>query len=91
MANAPWERIAASVRLDRSKQTRMSGGSRDSEQTALAVVPTGSPSGPTEVTIVTPVAKCPTAWRNSAEPMPATAWLAAVIVTPVRGSAAGRC
>ena len=54
------------VRLDRSKQTRISGGSRDSELTALAVVPTGWPSASTEVTTVTPVAKWPIAWRKSA-------------------------
>ena len=52
--------------LPRSKQTRTSGGSSDSEVTALAVVPTGSPSAPTEVITVTPVAKWPMACRNSA-------------------------
>src|SRR5580692_790019 len=65
-ANAPCARTDSRVRLARSKQTRISGGSRDSELTALAVVPTGSPSGPTEVTTVTPVAKCPIACRKSA-------------------------
>ena len=60
-ANAPCAAIASSVTLARSKQTRISGGSRDSELTALAVVPTGSPTGPTEVTTVTPVAKWPMA------------------------------
>ncbi len=54
-------RTAASVMLARSKQTSTSGGSRESELTAFAVVPTGSPSGPTEVTTVTPVAKWPMA------------------------------
>jgi len=49
--------MARSVRLPRSKQTRMSGGSSDSEVTALAVVPTGAPSAPIDVTTVTPVAK----------------------------------
>jgi len=53
------------VRLARSKQTSTSGGSSDSEVTALAVVPTGSPSAPIEVTTVTPVAKWSIAWRNS--------------------------
>jgi hypothetical protein len=33
--------------------------------TALAVVPTGSPSSPIDVTTVTPVAKWPIACRNS--------------------------
>src|ERR1700722_5454594 len=65
-ANAPWARTDCSVRLDRSKQTRISGGSRESELTALAVVPTGWPSGSTEVTTVTPVAKWPIACRKSA-------------------------
>ena len=65
-ANEPCPRIARSVRLPRSKQTSTSGGSSDSEVTALAVVPTGLPSAPSEVTIVTPVAKWPMAWRNSA-------------------------
>ena len=40
------------------------------EVTALAVVPTGSPSASTEVTTVTPVAKCPIASRNSATGTP---------------------
>src|SRR5690242_15562153 len=68
--NAPWPRIAFSVMLPRSKQTRTSGGVSDSEVTALAVVPTGWPSASTEVTTVTPVAKCPIASRNSAADTP---------------------
>jgi hypothetical protein len=64
--NAPCPRIACRVRLPRSKQTRTSGGSSDSELTALAVVPTGWPSAPRDVMTVTPVAKCPMAFRNSA-------------------------
>src|SRR5580704_14601221 len=55
--NAPCVRIARRVRLARSKQTSTSGGSSDSDVTALAVVPTGSPSSPIDVTTVTPVAK----------------------------------
>src|SRR6266700_2066681 len=58
--------MAASVALSRSKQTSTSGGSRDSEVTAFAVVPTGLPSAPTEVTTVTPVAKSPIASRSPA-------------------------
>src|SRR6202042_803876 len=65
-ANAPCALIASSVTLGRSKQTRTSGGSSDSEVTALAVVPTGSPFGPTDVTMVTPVANWPMACRKSA-------------------------
>src|ERR1700727_1979044 len=65
-ANAPCARTDSRVLLDRSKQTRISGGSRDSELTALAVVPTGWPSASIEVTTVTPVAKWPIAWRKSA-------------------------
>ena len=57
--------MASSVALARSKQTSTSGGSRDSDETALAVVPTGSPPGPTEVMTVTPVAKWPMACLNS--------------------------
>lgn len=56
--------MAWSVALARSKQTSTSGGSSDSEVTVLAVVPTGSPSSPTDVTTVTPVAKRPIACRN---------------------------
>src|SRR5579863_3598970 len=58
--------MAASVTLLSSKQASTSGGSRESEVTAFAVVPTGVPSGPTEVITVTPVAKCPIASRSSA-------------------------
>ncbi len=83
--NAPWLRIASRVRLFRSKQTRMSGGSSDSELTALAVVPTGSPSGPTEVTTVTPVAKWPMARRNSSLVRSISVGVDAVIVMSVRG------
>src|SRR5450631_4005297 len=71
--NAPCPRIAARVRLPRSKQTRTSGGSSDSEVTALAVVPTGWPSASTDVTTVTPVAKRPIASRNSAADTPGAA------------------
>ena len=63
-ANAPWPLMADRVALLRSKQTSTSGGSSESDVTAFAVVPTGSPSGPTEVTTVTPVAKCPIASRS---------------------------
>jgi hypothetical protein len=49
--------MARSVRLPRSKQTSTSGGLSDSELTALAVVPTGSPSSSIDVTTVTPEAK----------------------------------
>jgi hypothetical protein len=64
IANAQCERIAASVWLDRSRQTSRSGGDSDTELTALTVVPTGAPSDAREVTTVTPVAKCPSAWRT---------------------------
>ena len=63
--NAPCERTARRVRLARSKQTSTSGGSSDSDVTALAVVPTGSPSSHIDVTTVTPVAKWLIACRNS--------------------------
>ena len=64
----------------------MSGGSRDSELTALAVVPTGRPSGATEVTTVTPVAKWPTARRNSSLVMSTSVGVDAVIVISAHGS-----
>ena len=54
---------AASVRELRSKQTTTSGGSSDSEATALAVIPDG-PSGPKLVIAVTPVAKRPQTSRK---------------------------
>lgn len=44
----------------------MSGGSSDTELNELAVIPTGSPRGPTAVTMVIPVAKQPSASLNSA-------------------------
>jgi hypothetical protein len=65
-ANAPWVAMAASVWLDRSKQTSSSGGSRERELTALAVVPTGRLIASIEVTTVTPVAKWPMACRSAA-------------------------
>jgi hypothetical protein len=52
-ANEPWLRTACKVALARPKQTRMSGGSSESEVTALALVPTGSPSSPADLTTVT--------------------------------------
>jgi hypothetical protein len=64
-ANAPRPRMARSVWLSRSKQTSTSGGSSDSEVTALAVVPTGLPSAVSDVITVTPVTKWPMACRNS--------------------------
>ena len=64
----------------------MSGGASDSEVTALAVVPTGAPSAPTDVTTVTPVAKWPKALRNCAAgtSVPGT-WSAAVMLRSARG------
>jgi hypothetical protein len=44
------------VRDVSAKQTIISGGSSDSDETALAVMPLG-PSGPSDVTTQTPVAK----------------------------------
>ena len=55
---------AASVRAVRSKQTIISGGSSDSEATALAVSPEG-PSGPKLVTTQTPVTKRPQTSRKA--------------------------
>jgi hypothetical protein len=83
--------MARSVVLPRSKQTRMSGGSSDSEVTALAVVPTGVPSAPIDVITVTPVAKWPMASRNSVAgtSVPGT-WPAAVMLRSARGWAARR-
>jgi hypothetical protein len=46
-------------------QTRMSGGSNDTEQNALTVIPCNRPSGSLVVTTVTPLAKRPSAARNS--------------------------
>src|SRR5215813_11009672 len=42
-----------------------SGGSSETELNELAVTPIGEPSWLTQVTIVTPVAKCPNARRRS--------------------------
>ncbi len=64
-ANPPCARIAASVRLPCAKQTSRSGGSSESEVTAFAVVPTGSPPGPIVVTTVTPVGNAPIAARSA--------------------------
>ena len=47
-----------------AKHTIISGGSSDSDVTALAVIPLG-PSAPSEVTTHTPVANRPHASRNS--------------------------
>ena len=48
-----------------STQTRTSGGSSETEETALAVSPAGCPCASRVVTTVTPVAKCPMTRRNS--------------------------
>ena len=56
---------ARSVREPRSRQASISGGSSDSETTALAVRPAG-PSGPVAVTTVTAVGRRDIAARNSA-------------------------
>src|SRR5262249_14400537 len=45
-------------------QTRISGGSSDTEVKEFAVKPRGVPSGCSVVTTVTPVAKAPRAWRK---------------------------
>jgi hypothetical protein len=46
-------------------QTRTSGGSSDTEQNALTVIPCKRPSESLVVTTVTPLAKRPSAARNS--------------------------
>ncbi len=48
-----------------STHTSTSTGLTDTEHTALAVSPHGSPSPRTVVTTVTPLAKCPITRRNS--------------------------
>src|SRR5258708_4330851 len=58
--------MAVSVALLRSKQTRTSGGARDSHLAAVAAVPTGSPPGSTPRTYTTPAAKGPQAPRPPA-------------------------
>ena len=57
-------RTAASVRELRSKQTSASGGSSESELSALAVAPAG-PSSPCAVITLTPVAQKPIRRRKS--------------------------
>src|ERR1035437_9408989 len=47
-----------------STQTRMSGGSSDTDVKELAVRPCASPAWLRIVTMATPVAKCPQAMRN---------------------------
>ena len=60
---APLERTISSVREPRSRQATISGGSSESEVTALAVAPAG-PCGPAVVTIVTAVGASAIAWRS---------------------------
>src|SRR6478672_8536998 len=60
-------RTTLSVRAVLSKHTSSSSGSSDSEQTALAVIPTG-PSPEVAVTTVTPVAKVPITDRKRSGP-----------------------
>lgn len=61
-------------------QTSTRSGSNETEATALAVSPKGVPSVPREVTIVTPVGRCPMTlrkWRCSgvnARPFEVGAW-----------------
>jgi hypothetical protein len=56
---------AASLLLALARHHRTNGGSSDTEVTEFAVMPTGSPSGPTAVTTVTPVVKRPKMSRSS--------------------------
>ena len=53
--------MAAKLAAERAMQTNTSGGSSDTDVNALAVIPTGCPSVPVVVTIVTPVRKWPSA------------------------------
>jgi hypothetical protein len=66
IANAPDSCSAASVSLSSRRHTSTSGGESDTELTALAVEPSGRPSGPAVVTTVTPVANRPMTARSSA-------------------------
>src|SRR5688572_19887184 len=63
-ANAPARLIALPVREVRFRQTISIGGSRHSDEMALAVEPWSTPSERT-VTTVTPLAKRPMTSRNS--------------------------
>src|SRR5271155_799098 len=55
----------ARLREDLARLQRIMGGSSDTELKLLAVTPTRDPSGPTAVTMVTPVANAQGALRNS--------------------------
>src|SRR5260370_37099179 len=65
---AAWS--AGYMSFCRSTDTRTSGGSSDTDATELAVMPTGRPPGSRVVRTVTPVAKRPSNWRNSAGSTP---------------------
>ena len=86
-AKRPRSAIAEPVRERRSRQTSSIGGSSESEETALAVVPSG-PSSPSAVITVTPLAKCPMTSRNRS---PSSACRvrsgAATAISPARGPA----
>lgn len=64
MANRRRCSSAASVSDSWRRQARTSGGRRETELTALAVVPNGCPDRSHVVITVTPVANCPIARRS---------------------------
>src|SRR5215469_2496308 len=64
MAKTPAASKAFRLYAPRSRLKRTRGGSRETELKELAVKPRYSPSRPTEVTTVIPVAKHPRAWRK---------------------------
>src|SRR5271170_7968954 len=61
--SADWN--AARLREFRARLQSIIGGSSETELKLLAVTPTGVPSAAQAVTMVTPVAKAPSARRNS--------------------------
>ncbi|GAA1650755.1 hypothetical protein GCM10009790_34800 [Georgenia ruanii] len=68
------------MRVRRSTETRTSGGSSDTERNELAVMPRTSPWGEVAVMTITPLAKRPSAVRNS---LGSTVEVATVIGTSV--------
>ena len=63
-ANRPERRTASCVALAALRQTSSIGGSSESEETALTVMPRGAPSS-TVVITTTPVMKLPITRRNT--------------------------
>ncbi len=86
-ANRPDRRTASWVPLAECRQTSSIGGSSDSEETALTVMPCGVPSSALVVMTTTPLMKLPMTRRKTVPSNCGTVWSAArpIVLTATSG------